>query len=135
MTIEDALFGFLSSQQAIAAVLGNPVRLYYRRSPDTTVFPAATFKKITGRREVTHSGKAGLAQRHFQISVRSGNAKEANDIADLIADTLDGYSGPMGGAQGLPKVDCEVDNEIDFEEPETRLHHAAVDVLLWYRRS
>ena len=68
MTIEEALFGFLSGRPEITAVIGSsPTRFYPVAAPQNPLAPFAVYQQINEDRERAGSGptRAGDVQSHL----------------------------------------------------------------------
>jgi hypothetical protein len=124
MIIEEGMFTCLNGLELVAT--GS---VYPRGGiPQKAARPYLTYYKVSGPRDSTHSGNSKLARSRFQIEVWSECYLQAKRIASELIEDLNGYRGPMGD---VARVACEVDNELDQFDSETRLHHIVVDVILW----
>lgn len=130
-TIEEALFAFLSTNTAIAALV--KTRIFPLRMPDDQkIWPAIVYFKASGPREVAHDRGSGMGHPRMQISCYADEYLPAKKLALAVVQALNGYSGPIDQiAQG----GAWVDNEIDFFEKESRLYKTVVDVVFLHQEA
>lgn len=109
-----------------AGLLGKiGTRMYPVAFPQNPVFPLITYSQISGQHPVDADGATGNAYVRWQFSVWSKSYSEAKQSAEqfrLAANTL------LGDAIYM----CEMDSELDLWDPETRLYHVPIDLVLWH---
>ena len=133
MLIEQALMTFLLAQTGITGYVGR--RIYFNQAKQATAKPYLVIKKISGPREHSHDGSCGLAHPRFQFSCFAKEYGDAKNAIAAIQTALDGYSGTMGGDSGVTVGAAFYDDENDFYEEDTGLHHVAADYIIWHKES
>lgn len=129
MTIQEALFNYLKTDVAgvdLRALVD--VRIYdqYWPTDRPPTFPLITAFQVSGGRH--HD--IDVAFPRFQFSCWALTKATARAVADTLRSVLQRYKGVMGGVEVIQIV-CE--NELDFFDAETKLHHIPVDFKIIYR--
>ncbi len=123
---ETGLYSYLSNYAPLVALVSN--RIYPNIAPHEATYPLVVYQKISGPREATHDGNAGLARPRFQFSCYSPDYLAAKNVALRVVQGLHGFSGLMGTFT----TDAFIDNELDLFDEETRNHRIVVDALIWH---
>lgn len=131
MIIEQAIKGELSLNDNLVALINN--RLDYVKAPQDIAKPYVVFFKVSDPREHSHQGASALARARFQFSIFAETYKECKQIAKQIQISLQGYSGIMGGEEGVFVGGCFYVDETDNYEPQTQLYHVSVDYVIWHK--
>ena len=143
MSIEAALFAYLSGLPAIQGLLGNPdgsVRIYRDTLPEEVAYPAMTFFRVSTPRVHALDGPTGLASPRFQFSAWSGDvanpdgstrsgADDVLDIIDAVRVALDGYSGAMNGV-AVRAILADEEGDRDMYDEKTRSYHRMIDFMV-----
>ena len=106
-------------------------RAYYSLAPQDVAKPYIVLTRVSGPREYSLDGPTGLYRARFQFSVFSQSYYEAKSIIDAIRSVLSGASGQLVEDPADTIGASFLDNELDLYEEETKLHHIAVDYLVW----
>jgi len=130
MIIEEVLYAYLTNCAGLTALVGD--RIYPIILPQKISFPAVTYQRISGIREYSQSGPSGLAHPRFQFSCWAKKYQEAKAIAEQVRLALDGYKGMMGGPDGVRVDAVYIEDDHDIYDPETKIYHIALDVVIWH---
>jgi len=106
-------------------------RVYYAQAPQDVATPYIVLARVSGPREYSHDGATGLYRARFQFSIFATTYYEAKSIADGIRTVLSGASGQLVEDPADTIGASFLDNEVDMYEEEAKLHHIAVDYLVW----
>lgn len=129
-TIEAGMVTYLEATSGVTSLVSK--RIYPMKMPQNATLPALVYQRIAGPREVTHSGRAGLARAVFSFSCWAQTYSAAKTLAAAVVAAFDGYSGAMGTSTD---TDATVINELDLEDDEVNLFRTVVDVALWYQEA
>lgn len=130
MTLEEALYAYLSSHAGLSALVGS--RIYPATMPQNVTLPAVTYFRVAGGVERTSGPTVAYRDGRFQVSAWAELYATAKAVATQIRDALQNYQGTMGGAEGVRVLDANVVSETDIYEPETGTYQVAVDVVFLY---
>ncbi len=133
MTIEEGLYSYLSGYAGLTALVGT--RIYPLVMPQNVTMPAIRYQRISSSRIYSHDGPNKLTHPRFQFSCFAESYATAKAVANQVRFALAGYQGTMGGAGGVTVQFAIVDDEVDLYEDETKLHHVAVDVVVWHEEA
>jgi len=128
--IETALMTFLLAQSGITDLVSD--RIYFVIAPQETEKPYMVVTKVDGPRSHSHEGSSHLAHPRFQFSVFATKYSDAKNVIAALQTALDGYSGTMGGESGVKVGAALYEDENDFYETDTKLHHVAADYIIWH---
>jgi len=106
-------------------------RVFYNIAPQDVATPYIVFSRVSGPREYSHDGATGLYRARFQFSAFAESYYEAKSIAVAIQGVLSGASGQLVADPNDTIGASFLDNELDLYEEDTKLHHIAVDYLVW----
>lgn len=104
-------------------------RIFPGRRPARAV-PALVLRRISGPRELRHSGDRGAHTARIQCDCWGTDHGNAAALAAALIEALHGYRGPMGTGA------CEraqIANEYDPEEGSREQNRITVDALIRYR--
>lgn len=59
--------------------------------------PWVRYRRTNANDDITHDGQGGLTQTIFSLDCFGSNQDSADDLADAVRTTLEGYRGAMGG--------------------------------------
>lgn len=125
--IEQAAVQFLKNSASVSSLVGTNV-FSIRMPSKFKAWPCIVMRKISGKRDGTHSGAAFKYPR-LQASCYSTSYAEAKRVAKAVADLFDQFAGTMGN---FTRVTADVANELDLHDDETKLYHTNVDVILMH---
>jgi hypothetical protein len=127
MSIETALFGYLSTYAGLTALVGT--RVYPLNLPPKPTLPAVTYQKVSGAR-IRTMGNTNLGGRpRFQLTAWADTYAGAKDVAAQLQAALEGYNGVMGGVTVRM---AEQGNELDDRDPETGRYLTILDFTIIY---
>lgn len=132
-SIEEGINDYLSGLSAVTALIGtDPVRLYPMRMPEKFAGTTLVYAKISGPRQVSHSGDSNLIRSRFQFS---SWAKTYDDARSLSLQVTKAFSGIAATLSGIRVGAAEVENDLDDFDDETKLYRRLVDVVLWHEEA
>jgi len=106
------------------------------QAPQDVEKPYLVVSKISGPREHSHDGAAGLAHPRFQLSAFSQTYSAAKAVIAAVQAALQGYSGTMGGDGGVVVGGAFYDDENDLDPGDgTGLFGVAADYIIWHRET
>lgn len=125
--IEEGLMTYLEAQEFTDLGTGANYRLFPVRAPQGTVTPYMTVEKISAVRMRDTRGPLGYAKPRFRIHVFDESYLTVKNLVTEVRQALDGYDGLMGTVSILAVM---VENESDFYEEDTELHHCVLDFFI-----
>lgn len=125
--IEKDLKTYLLAQAGVSALVGT--RVYASHLPQQPTLPAITFNRITGQRELMHSGRSGLAHPQFQVDCWADDYTEVKQLAEQVRLVLEGYGGSMGSSTGCAVVWF---GDIDDFDEESESYRVIITVEIWH---
>lgn len=138
MTLLEALHVYLSSKDALTALVGT--RIYRGQRPQTTTTkPAVTYRKASGSDELYQTGVSTLGQTRVEVECWAATPASAEAVRDVIRDVCQRYSGTItSGAESVVIVLMTMETDAEFyDEPEdasgTGVYSASVDLHIWWR--
>lgn len=98
MSIESALFSYLSGVGGIAAIVGT--RIHPLELPQNAVFPCITYQVISFQHTDSLTGSSGLGTARIQVNCWARNVTGSSSgyatmlsLRDAVRDAMDGFSG------------------------------------------
>lgn len=92
--IRPALRSYVLGYAPVAAIVGN--RMYHVKIKEGTTADTIVFNRISGQGYPVMEGMSGFTIQRFQIDALSLIQDNANILADLVRDRIDGFRGSMG---------------------------------------
>jgi hypothetical protein len=111
MNIEEALYSKLTGDAGVAALV--VARIYPNVVPQDIAMPAVAYQRISTTRVMAHDGPTGVASARFQFTVSGSTYSSARNVVNAIRTALDGFSGLMGGTNGVIVEAIFVENDFD----------------------
>lgn len=130
MTLDQALFNYLSTFAGLTALIGT--RVYPRVLPQNPTYPAVTYQRVSSTRMRTMGAPLLGAEPRIQFTIWAETHLAARAIATQLRAALEGYTGTMGGAGGVDVLGAQEQNDLDDYEPLTKLHQAILDFTIWH---
>jgi hypothetical protein len=124
MTLEQAIKTYLLTKTALTNLVST--RIYYSTLPQTPTYPAISFFKVSNIRQ--HDLDVGSG--YYQFDVWTLTYIQGVEIANEIRLALQREKRNISGIEMIQGVYL---NEIDLYEPDTKLHHIALDMKILYR--
>jgi hypothetical protein len=115
--IRPALRTFLLGYAPINTQVGG-VRIYHVRVPQGVVADSIVYNRISGSGTYIMEGLSGFTIQRFQFDAWSSSADNANKLADLIRDRMDGYRGNMTSSTDTIQVHgiFMIDQRDDYDD-------------------
>jgi hypothetical protein len=124
MTVPAALYGILSADAAVAALISD--RVYPKTAPQGTPRPYLVFHKTFRRPLQTLTGSS-LSRGLWQLDAWADDPDEAGAVGAAVEAVLDGFGGDAGGRS----LRIMLDNDSDDYEPDTSLYRQSLDFVIW----
>lgn len=129
MTIESVLYTRLTTHAGLSALTA--LRVYPNVLPQNVSYPAISFRRVSSERPSAMGSDIGLVRARFQFDVWAESydlAPGARTSAEQVRLALQRWS------DAGPPVVQEVFflNDLDLFEPQTALHHVALDFEVNY---
>ena len=125
--IESALLTQMLATSALTNLVGQ--RIYYSNAPQHVDKPYIVFFKISGKRDQTQTAAMAFCNASIQFSVFAETYTSAKAVAAQIQALFQSYSGTLSSTHINAAF---YDNETDFYEQDTQLHHIALDFSFCY---
>lgn len=137
MTIETALYSYLSNKATMTALVGT--RIYASVPPSAPVYPFVTFQVINNQPAHHMGGAVGLTDVTMQIDAWAFLVSEQQAISEALRNALDGFKSTMG-TESLDIRKCFLDTRNTFQEPDKQgknlpVHRASLDFSIWHVES
>lgn len=125
MTLEQALFNYLSTYAGLTALIGT--RLYPVVLPQGATQPAVTYQRVSTVRLRTFGAPRLGRKARFQFTVWASSYSSRAAVAGQLIAALEGYAGLMGGGSGVTVLAVQGEGELDDYEPTTKTFQGALD--------
>lgn len=134
MTIETALFSYLTGKSEITSIVST--RVYATVAPSSPTYPYITFQMVSNNPEHHMSGNSPITIVRIQLDAWARTVATQQAISEAVRNALDGYRGQMG-AEALDVRRAFLDNRNTFEEPDKHgknlpVHRASLDFSIWH---
>jgi hypothetical protein len=125
VSIESALYGYLSGYAGLTALVG--ARVYPLNLPPKPTLPAVTYQKVSGKPLHTMGNNKAADRKRFQFTCWGASYGDATAVAAQVKAALDGYDGVTGGVtvRGI-----QLENELDDHDPETGRYLTILDFMV-----
>jgi hypothetical protein len=131
MNIEEALYSKLSTTSGVMTICST--RIYPNVIPQDAAMPALAYQRISTVRYMAHDGPTGVAQARFQFTCSAALYSTARSLANAIRVALDGFSGLMGGTNGVVVEAVFVENDFDGYNQAGGEQIVRLDVLVMHQ--
>jgi len=137
MSLQSGIFIYLKSRGSITSYVGtgDNARIHPLVAPQGTTSPYIVYNQISNPHMHQLSGSSGFAKARIQLNAWSDEYDEAQDIAEVIRDNIDGLHGVYMGTVDVQSV-LLMDNNDEIEyDPETevaKLYGVRMDYEFWY---
>ncbi len=137
MTIESALFNYLSNESGMTTLVST--RIYASSPPSAPVYPFVTFQVLNNQPEHYMAGAVGLTEVLMQVDAWAFLVSEQQAISEALRNLLDGFRGAMG-SELLAVRKCFLETRTTFQEPDKQgknlpVHRASLDFSIWHVES
>ncbi len=137
MTVETALFNYLSNEAGMTALVNT--RIYASTPPSSPVYPFVTFQVLNNQPAHHMGGAVGLTEVLMQIDAWAFLVSEQQSISEALRNLLDGFRGQMG-TELLEVRKCFLETRNTFQEPDKQgknlpVHRASLDFSIWHEES
>lgn len=107
-------------------------RFYPQTLPSKPELPAATYQKVSGPREYTHSGLSALQQPRFQIDCWDLDYNTAHVLAQEVLFAISIYVTAQTGVN--VRATFIEDDGRDNYDPDTGRRWVSLDVFIWHTK-
>ena len=135
--LRPALRAFLLADTALSTAVGG-ARIYPIVLPQAVTEPSLVYNTVSEVNDHHMQGASGLVMQRIQIDAWAREPDDADTIARLAKERLDGFRGTMGG-YGSPPVGTPVNVQGVFAETAftsyedgSKLYRVSRDFLIWY---
>ncbi len=129
--MEKALIGFMLTDTALAALVGN--RIDWQKRPQGDALPSISLQRVSGGRDYSMQGATGLVQSRVQIDCWGETYVSTLDVARAVRDLLSGIRRNIGNLQ---LQGAFIDSERhDFEKEGNAaegFHRISMDFQIWH---
>ena len=137
MSIETALFDFLSNQTEVQALLGEAAktRFWPLVVPERAALPGCVYRFDSTQRGRTYCATDKVVRTRVQLDSYSKNYLQTVQLASVLRLVLIDFRGMMGSAPNAVKVkDVAIDpnSDRDLEDPEPGLYRRWQDYTIWH---
>ena len=133
MTIESALYSYLSTKASITALVST--RIYPEVAPDSAAYPFITYNIFGESHDHAMQGATGLTNPTLQLDVWADTIADRVTISEAIRNALDGYTGNMG-TENLSIRNCFLQNRANYTESDgegkTPAYRSSLDFSIWH---
>jgi hypothetical protein len=101
---------------------------YLQVAPGSAVFPYGTITKINPGKGYTHNdhGTNSLFETRMQCSCYAKGYQQAKTLADEVIEEMEAWADVENNVQAV-----FLTGEVDLYEDESKVHHIAVDFIIW----
>lgn len=134
MSLETALFDYLTSNAAVAAIASSvsaPDRVYRVRLPEGTVMPAVKWSQISADRRYDHNppeDQRPWVRKRIQVDCWATTVDVCAELGEAIMRALSGYTGFMDGTFLVSSIFCI--NEFETYEEDTKFYRRTMDFMV-----
>ena len=129
MSVESELYDRLTTHAGLSALVSD--RVYPGHLPQSPTLPALSFGRVSAGRPSAMGTDIGLVEARFQIDVWDKKYLSLVAVKEQVRAALQRWS----TTSGTIVRDTFFENEVDLYEDELEIHHAAIDVRLWYEET
>lgn len=135
MTIQEALYSYLSGYSAITTYTSN--RIYPMNLPQVPKYPAITYTIISEEEVDTFEQPSTMIGPIFQFDCLATSNSTARALATVLRTRFKNLSGMIGGTAGVTVAGVEKISSIDsqFTDADGRIiaHVVSADYQIWYQ--
>lgn len=136
MSLESALYGYLSGVSAVTDLVGT--RIYPAQAPQGAELPYVVHHRISTRRFPHQLGPSGMVRARIQIDSFGITLDSAQAVFDVLRDNLDGWRAAVMDDVYVQSVNLE-DEANDFTAPQDGgdigVHRVRADFIFVYAES
>lgn len=130
MTINEALYSYLSTHAGLSALVG--LRIYPLFLPQNVTYPAVVITEIDLTPKHAMGADVSLYEVRFQFSCWGDTKSSVDSVKAQVISALRDYSGTMGGAGGVVVQRIFYESETEIYEPESLKFHIPIDFIIWH---
>ena len=135
--IRSAIRYYLLADADISSQVGGS-RIFPVVVPEGVVGDAVVLSRISGTGDFHMQGPSGLTFLRLQVDCWSTNADDANTLADLVKERIDGFAGTVQWDDNSPGNEVVVrgifyDGERELFDVNTELFSMSRDYFVWYQ--
>lgn len=137
MTIQEALYSYLSAYTALTTYTSN--RVYPEYLPQAPKYPCVSYARISEEEVDTLEQPDTLIAPTFQVDCFATSAATANAMGVVVRAAFKNYSGLMGGSSGvtvsaIDKV-SSINNTYTDSDGRIIAHVVSADYQIWYQEA
>lgn len=132
MAVEKALCTVLNTP-AVTNIIGTSI--YPNVLEPAAELPALVYQQISGARDHVTAGPSGLAAPRFQITCWAKTYIKADELAEAVRQTLDGYSGTAASViiQCIHLIDEADMPSVRPDNREQKKYGKRLDFQVWHK--
>lgn len=134
MTLEEAIYGKLTGDAAVTALLGT--RVYPGQAPQSSNLPVLVYQRASQKKLVTLTGVINLNRYGMRLDLWAADYATCNGLYNAVRDCLVGFRGTLGSGQVDVRGVFEESGDDAAESPihaeEGGLFRAGLDLDIWY---
>lgn len=128
--MDEALIELLTSDAALAALVGDGDRIYWDEIGQGKASPAVVLYKISGIVDYHHGGQSGLVESRVQIDCRGVDKGSSLATARAVEAVLSGFRGIVGAVRFGSILKDSERSRFDRTEAE-RFFIVSADYIIW----
>ena len=131
-TINEVIFGRLSADKDVAALLSNDgiTRVFHQLPPQNPVFPYVTYEIISGAPDYSLTGQTTLFRNRVEINVWAKTSEIASRVNVAIRKS---FSALRGTINNTLVYGVFLERESDFYERGTSIFRISTDYFFHYK--
>jgi hypothetical protein len=127
MILEESLFSFISSDTAVAAIIGN--HMYGSIAPQHAPLPRIVYWREDSARSQTLCKTDSKVKAIMILECYDKTYKGSKELAKVVRQTLTDFSGDMAGTRVSTVI---LDSDPDGEDPEPGLYCVRQRYFIWH---
>jgi len=133
MSVEKALCTKLNDTPAVTDIIG--INIYPNVLEPAAELPALVYQQISGARDHVMAGPSGLASPRFQLTCWAETYAKADELADAVRQTLDGYAGTVDSVviQCIHLLDEADMPSVRPDSREQKRYGKRLDFQVWFK--
>lgn len=128
--IEEALKTRLGSHAGLVALIAQ--RAYPVLLPQSPVYPALTYSRVSAQRDSVMGADSGLTRARFNVTSWDTTYAGVKAVSEQVRAALQRYRATVGG---IEIQDIFILNDTDLFDDATRIHYVASDFEVIFREA
>lgn len=134
MTLEEAIFGRLTADVGVSALLGT--RAYPGQAPQSSTLPVLVYQQASQKKLTTLTGVINLNQYGLRLDLWAADYAGCKALYNAVRDCLVGFRGTLGSGavdvRGVFEESGDDQAESPIHAEENGLYRAGLDLNIWY---